>query len=113
MSTLLQLIDGLSGAPGIAANVVSGRITPRAGPRPENWPVELREARRRIADRADLCAFISTSTEEGAGDVVAVKDLIDVAGMVTTAGGILLPDEPAARDAAVVERLRRQGCLFV
>jgi Asp-tRNA(Asn)/Glu-tRNA(Gln) amidotransferase A subunit family amidase len=75
--------------------------------------VELREARRRIADRADLCAFISTSTEEGAGVVVAVKDLIDVAGMVTTAGGILLPDEPAARDAPVVERLRKEGCLFV
>jgi aspartyl-tRNA(Asn)/glutamyl-tRNA(Gln) amidotransferase subunit A len=74
--------------------------------------VDLREARRRIEERADLCAFISTSTEEGAGEVVAVKDLIDVAGMVTTAGGIILPNEPAQRDAAVVERIRRAGCLI-
>jgi aspartyl-tRNA(Asn)/glutamyl-tRNA(Gln) amidotransferase subunit A len=74
--------------------------------------VELREARRRIEQRADLCAFISTSSEEGAGEVVAVKDLIDVAGMVTTAGGIILPNEPAERDAPVIERLRRAGCLF-
>ena len=74
--------------------------------------MELREARRRIKEHADLCAFISTSSEEGAGEVVAVKDLIDVAGMVTTAGGIILPNEPAERDAAVVERLRQEGCLF-
>ncbi|HEV2028259.1 MAG TPA: amidase [Candidatus Dormibacteraeota bacterium] len=75
--------------------------------------MDLREARRRIEERADLCAFISTSTEEGAGEVVAVKDLIDVAGMVTTAGGIILPNEPAERDAPVVERTRRAGCLVV
>jgi Asp-tRNA(Asn)/Glu-tRNA(Gln) amidotransferase A subunit family amidase len=75
--------------------------------------VDLREARRRIEERAELHAFISTSSEEGAGTVVAVKDLVDVAGMVTTAGGIILPSEPAERDAPVVETLRRQGCLIV
>jgi Asp-tRNA(Asn)/Glu-tRNA(Gln) amidotransferase A subunit family amidase len=75
--------------------------------------VELREARRRIKERADLCAFISTSSEDGAGTIVAVKDLIDVAGMVTTAGGIILPNEPADHDAPVVERIRREGCLVV
>ncbi len=75
--------------------------------------MDLREARRRIEERANLCAFISTSTEVGAGEVVAVKDLIDVAGMVTTAGGIILPNEPAERDAPVVGRIRRAGCLVV
>jgi Asp-tRNA(Asn)/Glu-tRNA(Gln) amidotransferase A subunit family amidase len=75
--------------------------------------VELREARRRIKERADLCAFISTSSEDGAGTIVAVKDLIDVAGMVTTAGGIILPNEPAEHDAPVVQRIRREGCLVV
>ena len=75
--------------------------------------MDLREARRRIEERADLHAFISVSTEEGAGTVVAVKDLVDVAGMVTTAGGIILPNEPAARDAPVVERIRGKGCVIV
>ncbi len=75
--------------------------------------MDLREARRRIAERAELHAFISTTSEEGAGTVVAVKDLVDVAGMITTAGGIILPDEPAAKDAPVVARIRREGCVVV
>lgn len=75
--------------------------------------MDLREARRQIEERAELHAFISVSTEEGAGTVVAVKDLVDVAGMVTTAGGIILPNEPAARDAPVVERIRGKGCVIV
>jgi aspartyl-tRNA(Asn)/glutamyl-tRNA(Gln) amidotransferase subunit A len=75
--------------------------------------VDLREARRQIKERAQLHAFISVSAEEGAGTVVAVKDLVDVAGMVTTAGGIILPNEPAARDAPVVARIRRDGCVIV
>ncbi len=75
--------------------------------------MELREAHRRIEERADLCAFISTSSEAGAGTVVAVKDLVDVAGMVTTAGGIILPNVPAEHDAPVVQRIRGEGCLIV
>ena len=75
--------------------------------------MELREARRRIEDRADLRAFISTSSEEGSGTVVAVKDLVDVAGMVTTAGGIILPNVPAAQDAPVVQKIRGAGCVIV
>jgi aspartyl-tRNA(Asn)/glutamyl-tRNA(Gln) amidotransferase subunit A len=61
----------------------------------------------------ELHAFISMSSETGTGDRVAVKDLVDVRGMVTTAGGIILPDVPAADDAAVVKRLRRYGCVMV
>jgi aspartyl-tRNA(Asn)/glutamyl-tRNA(Gln) amidotransferase subunit A len=75
--------------------------------------VELREARRRIDEHADLHAFISISSEDGTGPVVAVKDLIDVAGMVTTAGGIILPNEHAHRDAPVVERIRLAGSVIV
>ena len=71
--------------------------------------MDLREARRRIEERAELHAFISISREEGTGTVVAVKDLVDVAGMVTTAGGIILPDEPARQDAPVVQRIRADG----
>src|ERR1700693_5087726 len=91
----------------------AGRITRRALRRPENWPVDLRQARRQIEERAQLHAFISVSAEAGSGTVVAVKDLIDVAGMVTTAGGIMLPNHPAVRDAPVVERIRGKGCVIV
>jgi len=75
--------------------------------------VELENARRRILERADLNAFISVSSEAGSGTVVAVKDLVDVKGMVTTGGGIILPREPAAEDAPVIRRLRQAGCLMV
>jgi Asp-tRNA(Asn)/Glu-tRNA(Gln) amidotransferase A subunit family amidase len=75
--------------------------------------VELGTARKRILERADLNAFISVSSEEGSGTVVAVKDLVDVAGMVTTAGSVILPREPAAADAPVIRRLRDEGCVIV
>lgn len=75
--------------------------------------MDLNEARSRIRARSDLNAFISLSEEQGDGDVVAVKDLVDVAGMVTTAGGIILPKTPAETDAPVVQRLRRNGCVMV
>lgn len=61
----------------------------------------------------ELHAFISTSSETGDGDRVAVKDLVDVRGMVTTAGGIILPNLPATEDAPVVKRLRDAGCVIV
>jgi Asp-tRNA(Asn)/Glu-tRNA(Gln) amidotransferase A subunit family amidase len=75
--------------------------------------MDLGAARARILERADLNAFISVSSEEGDGTVVAVKDLVDVEGMVTTAGGVILPREPAAEDAPVVRRLRKEGCVIV
>lgn len=61
----------------------------------------------------ELNAFISRSTEKGRGEAVAVKDLVDVRGLVTTAGGIILPDVPAVEDAPVIAGLRRAGCVFV
>jgi aspartyl-tRNA(Asn)/glutamyl-tRNA(Gln) amidotransferase subunit A len=75
--------------------------------------VELQEARRRIEEHKDLHAFISLSAESGLGTVVAVKDLVDVAGMVTTAGGVILPNEPAQHDAPVIQSIRKEGCVIV
>jgi aspartyl-tRNA(Asn)/glutamyl-tRNA(Gln) amidotransferase subunit A len=74
--------------------------------------MRLEDARRRIRERSELHAFISVSDETGEGQVVGVKDLIDVAGMVTTAGGIILPQLAAAADAPVVARLREGGCVI-
>ena len=75
--------------------------------------MDLSQARRQIEAHAELHAFISASSEEGVGTVVAVKDLVDVAGMVTTAGGIILPREPAERDAPVIQAIRARGCVIV
>lgn len=79
--------------------------------------MRLEEARRRIAARTDLNAFISLTAEpepsNRGGEVVAVKDLVDVAGTVTTAGGTLLPSAPATEDAPLVTRLRAAGGVVV
>ena len=75
--------------------------------------MDLQEARRRIEEREDLHAFISISAEKGVGTVVAVKDLVDVAGMVTTAGGVILPNVPAQQDAPVIQSIRKEGCVIV
>jgi aspartyl-tRNA(Asn)/glutamyl-tRNA(Gln) amidotransferase subunit A len=71
------------------------------------------EARRRIAARPDLCAFISLTEEDGEGPAVAVKDLIDVRGTVTTGGGIIRERTVDAEDAPVIRRLREFGCAMV
>jgi aspartyl-tRNA(Asn)/glutamyl-tRNA(Gln) amidotransferase subunit A len=75
--------------------------------------VNLEDARRKIEERRDLNAFISLTGESGDGPVVAVKDLVDVRGTVTTAGGVLLPDEPAEVDAPLIGEIRRHGCVVV
>ncbi len=72
--------------------------------------MNLDEARERAARAAGLNAFISFTKERGPGPAVAVKDLIDVRGVPTTGGGVILPREPAAADAEVVTRIRAAGC---
>lgn len=47
------------------------------------------------------------------GVPIAIKDIIDIKGYVTTAGGVLLPDTPAAEDAEVIRRLREAGAVFL
>lgn len=80
-------------------------------PRLAHIPLEI--ARARILALARLNAFISISDETGDGPVVAVKDLIDVKGLVTTAGGRQLPNLPATSDAPVISRIRSFGCVVV
>jgi aspartyl-tRNA(Asn)/glutamyl-tRNA(Gln) amidotransferase subunit A len=75
--------------------------------------LSLRHARARIAELARLNAFICVSDETGDGPIIAVKDLVDVKGLVTTAGGRQLPGAPATADAKVIADLRRHGCVVV
>jgi aspartyl-tRNA(Asn)/glutamyl-tRNA(Gln) amidotransferase subunit A len=70
------------------------------------------QAERSLADAAALEA----ASERGPlwGVPLAIKDVIDVAGVETTAQSFVLEDEPpAARDAFVVERLRAAGAIIL
>lgn len=88
--------------------------------------MRVEEARERI--RSDTGhTFISLTDEVGPGPVVAVKDVIDVRGCVTTAGGLpsahgpradgARPADPgtgfALDDAVVVQTVRAAGCRVV
>jgi len=71
------------------------------------------QARARARELAHLNAFISLTEEQGDGPAVAVKDLVDVRGTVTTAGGVILPPVPAVRDAPVIARMRTHGAVVM
>lgn len=89
---------------------------PTATTRFPDPPHSPRQARERIAATRFLNAFITVCDEhpDAAGPIVAVKDLIDVRGVVTTCGGPVGADaRPAADDAEVVALLRRQGADIV
>jgi aspartyl-tRNA(Asn)/glutamyl-tRNA(Gln) amidotransferase subunit A len=84
----------------------------------------------RIDARRELNAYISVRADEALAEAeslqassaprgplwgapVAVKDVIDVAGMRTTAASEILRENVAARDAAVVERLKAAGAIIL
>jgi aspartyl-tRNA(Asn)/glutamyl-tRNA(Gln) amidotransferase subunit A len=65
-------------------------------------------------------SLIASATHPGAlqrplaGLAVSVKDLFDVAGQVTTAGSVVMQNQPAAQqDAPVIARLRAAGAGFI
>ncbi len=72
------------------------------------------EAARAAARHADAMQAAGVPLPPLAGLPVSVKDLYDVAGETTLAGSVVCEGEaPAARDAAAVARLRRQGAAIV
>jgi aspartyl-tRNA(Asn)/glutamyl-tRNA(Gln) amidotransferase subunit A len=64
---------------------------------------------------ATLDRELMNGTDRGPlhGIPVAIKDIIDVAGQVTTSGSALFKDRVAASDAACVARLRAAGAIVV
>jgi len=69
---------------------------------------------RAIADAMDVLRKAGAAPSPYAGIPIAIKDLADIAGEVTTAGSRALADAPpAARDAPSVARLRRAGFVFM
>lgn len=72
--------------------------------------MNMAQARRRIEETAELNAFICLTDETEGDTVIAVKDLIDVRGVPTTGGGVILPKTPAVKDAQAVALARAAGC---
>jgi aspartyl-tRNA(Asn)/glutamyl-tRNA(Gln) amidotransferase subunit A len=72
------------------------------------------EAARTAADAQDMLRKAGAAPSPLAGIPVAIKDLADIAGQVTTAGSKALADRPAATaDAPVVQRMRAAGLVVV
>ncbi len=75
--------------------------------------MRILDARARAEELKDLNLFIAMTDEAGDGEVVAVKDLVDVRGMPTTGGGRLLPTDPKSEDAPLIRNLRGHGCVMI
>ncbi|MEG1201390.1 MAG: amidase [Comamonas sp.] len=72
------------------------------------------DAAREAAQAADQRAARGLSLGPLDGKLISVKDLLDVAGQVTTAGAAMRKSSPAAtQDAPVVQRLRAAGAVIV
>src|SRR6266849_6811381 len=78
-----------------------------------NRSMRILDARARAEELKDLNLFIAMTAEDGDGEVVAVKDLVDVRGTPTTGGGRLLPSEPKSEDAPLIRNLRSHGCVMI
>jgi aspartyl-tRNA(Asn)/glutamyl-tRNA(Gln) amidotransferase subunit A len=69
---------------------------------------------RAAADAMDALRRAGAAPSPYAGIPIAIKDLADIAGDVTTAGSRVLADAPAAtQDAPAVAHLRRAGFVFI
>ena len=75
--------------------------------------MRILDARARAEELKDLNLFIAMTDEDGDGEVVAVKDVVDVRGTPTTGGGRLLPTEPKLEDAPLIRNLRSHGCVII
>jgi len=84
-----------------------------AAARPEIW-IFLRPLADALADAESVDAAAAAGQELPlAGLTAAVKNNVDIAGLVTTAGCPAYATEPAAADAAVVARLREAGAVVI
>lgn len=72
------------------------------------------EAARAAADASDARRKAGVSLGPLDGRIVSIKDLFDVAGEPTRAGSLMLANAAsAARDAAIVQRLRQAGAVIL
>lgn len=115
---LRALRDGLSGGEFKALDLVDEALRRIGDPDGEGGTAfTLVLAGQALAAAEEADALIGRGGMEGMpllGIPISVKDLFDVAGEVTTAGSIVLRDNPAARsDAEIVRRLREAGAIII
>lgn len=67
----------------------------------------------RAAEELDVCAKAGGWGGILHGMTISLKDNVDMAGVPTTAASRILADNVAAKDAFIVERLRRNGAVIV
>ena len=71
-------------------------------------------AQARAFDRCRKSGMTSAQLGPLAGMPLSIKDLFDIEGEVTTAGSVVLRDNPpATREAPTMRRLRRAGAIFI
>jgi aspartyl-tRNA(Asn)/glutamyl-tRNA(Gln) amidotransferase subunit A len=122
----------------LASGFLAGRSIAELGDRLRDGSLTSRELVERTLDAATrlnpiLNCFVSIEQREGLaaadnadaelskgfdrgplhGIPVAIKDIIDVAGKVTTSGSVLFADRIAASDATCVARLRAAGAVLM
>lgn len=90
------------------------RIADQSGEGPRSFIRVFADTALAAARAADLLRAARVPLPTLAGVPIAVKDLFDVAGSVTTAGSLVLAQTKAAtRDAPVVARLRAAGAVVI
>ena len=115
--TVAELADAGPERSVTAGEVVAGRARPHRAARRRARRVRGRRRRRRAGrGRRPIDERIAAGEDVGplAGVPLAVKDLEDAAGYVTTQGSVAFAgDPPATVDSPLVERLRAAGCVVV
>lgn len=117
MTSIRQLADDLASGRATARSLVDAALGAIYDPGGEGKRAFLRvdaaEARA-TADGYDAIRRAGGTLPPFAGIPIAVKDLFDVEGQVTTAGSIVLADRPAATsDAPVIARVRAAGFIII
>jgi aspartyl-tRNA(Asn)/glutamyl-tRNA(Gln) amidotransferase subunit A len=93
--------------------IILSRLAKRAGDE-KVFTKLYAEAARAAADASDARRKAGVSLGPLDGRIVSIKDLFDVAGEPTTAGSMIRAGAaPAARDAAIVQRLRQAGAVIL
>lgn len=116
-ATLTELAAALASGKTSSRTIVEACLARIADPAGEGARVFIRvdaERARAAADAFDKLRAAGSTPSPYAGIPVAIKDLADIKGQVTTAGSKALRDaSPATRDAPSVARLRRAGFILI
>jgi aspartyl-tRNA(Asn)/glutamyl-tRNA(Gln) amidotransferase subunit A len=116
MPTLAELSRQLSSGATSARALIERALARIADPQGEGARVFIRvsQTARAQADEIDRQRAAGRAPGPFAGIPLAIKDLFDVEGEVTSAASLILANAPpAARDAPAIARLRSAGFIFI